>query len=64
MNGAEHGEAIATASTPESASLTNALRALQLDSADGRSRPTSKTPERLSASTKNSTARLAMTAGD
>src|SRR5271170_1462570 len=64
MNGAEQGDAMTTASTPDSASLTYALRALQPEIADGSSWPISNTPERFNARTKNRAARPITTIGD
>src|SRR5271156_5280652 len=64
MNGAEQGDATTTASTPDSASLTYALRALQPEIADGSSWPISNTPERVNARTKNSAAKPTTTIGD
>src|SRR5271165_2768925 len=64
MNGAEQGEATTTASTPDRASLTYALRELQPEIADGSTWPISNTPERLSARAKNNTASATTTTGD
>ena len=64
MNGAEHGDAITTASTPDSASLTYALRAFHPATDEGTSWRISNTPERLSARTKNRIASAATTTGD
>ena len=64
MNGAEHGEAMTTASTPDKASLTYGFFAFQPASDDGSNRRISNRPDRFSASTKNSSARPATTTGD
>ena len=64
MNGAVHGDAMTTARTPESAALTYWLRADQPAADDGTSVANSNTPDRLSARTKNSSARPVTTAGD
>src|SRR3979490_3283960 len=64
MKGAEQGEATTTASAPDSASLTSGFFAFHAASDEGTNWRTSNTPERFSASTKNSTARKAMVAGD
>ncbi len=63
MNGAVHGEAITTASTPDSAAFTTGLCAVHPAADDGTSDANSNAPDRLSASTKKSTARLVTTAG-
>src|SRR5262249_10728330 len=64
MNGAVQGEAMTTASTPEA--KASSVRFLDVYEAmlEGTSWPNSNPPERLSASTKNSTANAVTTAGD
>src|SRR5437016_14314529 len=64
MNGAEQGDATTTASAPDSASLSTGFFAFQVASDEGTNWRTSNTPDRFSASTKNSTARAAIVAGD
>ncbi len=64
MNGAVHGDAITTASTPDSAAFAYWLCAVHPAADDGTRVANSKTPDRLSASTKNRMARLVTTAGD
>src|SRR6185312_4948900 len=64
MNGAEQGEAMTTASTPDNASLTKGFFAFQPASDDGSNTRISNRPDRFSASTKKSRARPATTAGD
>src|SRR6266496_48627 len=64
MNGAVHGEAMTTASTPEPNASIVRFFDDQLVTADGASCPNSNTPERLSASTKNSMASAVTTHGD
>src|SRR5437763_14690125 len=63
MNGAEQGDATTTASAPDSASLSSGFFAFHVASDDGKNWRTSNTPDRFSASTKNSTARAAIVAG-
>ncbi len=64
MNGAEHGDATTTASAPDSASLRSGFFAFHDATDEGTNWRTSKTPDRFSASTKNSTASSAIVAGD
>src|SRR4029079_6185057 len=64
MNGAVQGEAITTASTPERTESTYGFFAVQSPADDGTSDVNSNTPDRLSANTKNSTARPMTTGGD
>src|SRR5436190_3675237 len=64
MNGAEQGEAMTTASTPDKASLRYGFFAFQPASDDGSNTRISNRPDRFSASTKNSSARPATTTGD
>src|SRR5712671_999382 len=64
MNGAEQGDATTTASAPDSTSLSSGFFAFHVASDEGTNWRTSNTPDRFSASTKNSTASKAMVAGD
>ena len=64
MNGAVHGEATATASTPVRKASATGWRACRPASDDGSMRPNSYTPARFSAISVNSTASVATTAGD
>src|SRR6202163_3811697 len=64
MNGAEQGDAITTASAPDSMSLSSGFFAFHVASDEGTNWRTSNTPDRFSASTKNSTARAASIASD
>ena len=64
MNGAVHGDAMTTASTPEPNASTVRFFAVKFATPDGASWPNSKTPDRLSASTKKSIASTVTTAGD
>src|ERR1700726_2126873 len=64
MNGAEQGDATTTASAPVSTSLSSGFFAFHVASDEGTNCPTSNTPDRFSASTKNRTARAAIVAGD
>src|SRR5450631_4746324 len=56
INGAEHGDATTTASAPERASLSSGFFAFHVASDEGTNCRTSNTPDKFSASTKNSTA--------
>ncbi len=56
MNGAEHGEATTTASTPDSASLTTASSRSSRSATTAATGRISNSPDRFSASTKNSSA--------
>ena len=63
MNGAVHGDAMTTASTPEPNASSVRFFAVQFgDAPTATSWPNSNTPDRLSASTKNSTASAVTTA--
>ncbi|MNV74116.1 hypothetical protein D3C71_1673120 [compost metagenome] len=64
MNGAVHGEATATASTPVRKLSATGWRACRLATEEGRKCPNSNTPARLSAISVNSAASDATTAGD
>src|SRR6266508_3947528 len=64
MNGAVHGDAMTTASTPEPNASSVRLFAVQPATPEGASWPNSNTPDRLIASTKKSTASAVTTAGD
>ena len=64
MNGAVHGDAMTTASTPEPNASSVRFFDDQPVTPDGASWPNSNTPDRLSASTKNSIASALTTAGD
>ena len=64
MNGAVHGEATATASTPVRKASATGWRACRPASDDGSMRPNSYTPARFSAISVNNTASVATTAGD
>ena len=64
MKGAVQGEAMATASTPDKNALTPGCRASSVATRLGSKEPNSNRPARLSASTVNSTASAATTAGD
>src|SRR5690242_10463290 len=64
MNGAVHGDAIATASTPDANELTCRFACDHDATPLGTSAPNSKTPDRFNAITKNRIASDATTAGD
>src|SRR3954468_2678978 len=64
MNGAVHGDAITTTSTPEPNASTARFFDDHPATPDGASCPNSNTPDRFSASTKNRIASAVTTAGD
>src|SRR5581483_3621487 len=64
MNGAVHGDAMTTASTPDAKASRVRFLDVQPASDAGASWPNSNTPDKLSASTKNSIASAVTTAGD
>src|SRR6476619_5705 len=64
MNGAVHGDAIATASTPDANAFADRLASDHVAIRDGSNAPNSNTPDRFSAITKNTTASVVTTAGD
>jgi hypothetical protein len=64
MKGAVHGEAIATASTPERNAFAIGWRASSVATLDGRKAPKSNTPARFKPISVNKAASTATTAGD
>ena len=64
MKGAVHGEATATASTPDSAASTTGCRARIATSEPGSTEPNSNTPARFSPMAVNSAASATTTPGD
>ena len=64
MNGAVHGDATITASTPDANASSARFFAVQPATPDGANCPNSNTPDRFSASTKKSSASAVTTAGD